>query len=208
MVESTDEHYNRKQQITNHLLARFGEQFTAYSLQIFGDKPDYLKAKTDFMKSLPALGLERAKAYNYRLKDKEKGDYDVWNTDNVAGLKKRIYRLLGWGAATTESVLTDPDYILLDEEDREKELHPHRFIKLYKKLADDRKELLLTSDQSYPMRRVKNIKQQLYILINNQENYRVEQVADSQFTVVFSTKLTINKKEEEIRFVSIAMVFK
>lgn len=109
---------DRRNRLLDHLLARFGERFTDYALSLFpgtaasgGDSYlRYLQDKARFLDILPQLGAERGKAYNYRAFNRATGQPDVWNTWNVAGLKKRVYRLLGIEDFHTQSLFCDPDY--------------------------------------------------------------------------------------------------
>ncbi|MEM9885311.1 MAG: hypothetical protein AAF849_05405 [Bacteroidota bacterium] len=179
IVETPDMRFNRKDRIINHLLARFGEQFTAYATQIFKTRQHHLTSKADFLKALPQLGLERAKAYNYKAK-KESGETDVWaESQNVSGLKKRIYKLLGWGDATTESVFNNPSYRLDEERDASGNF-PRYFLVLNKLNEESRaEESLLRSEKSYTRRQLNKFEKNLKVLINNiEENdtyYSVEQ---------------------------------
>ena len=207
IVESKDTRFHRKHRLLNHLLARFGEQFTNYTVQIFETREKHLEAKIAFLQDLPVLGLEKAKAYNYQAKDKVEGDPDVWNTDNVAGLKKWVYQLLGWGEATTESVFSNPVYRLVREEDRRKDL-PYQFVTLYNLNEEGQlEEALLTSSKSYSPRKIKKLMPKLYVLINNEENYSVvQQTQEDQYKVEFKGEdIIINKKKETIKLASVAM---
>lgn len=117
-AESDAIRQDRHNRALNHLLARFGEGFSDYVVALI--RPDtrasenpyqqdfiaYLKGKADFLRELPALGHDRGKAYNYR-------GHRIWNTENVAGIKKRVHRLLALkGDWTTHSLLSKPLYRL------------------------------------------------------------------------------------------------
>ncbi|MCX2743877.1 hypothetical protein OO013_08370 [Mangrovivirga sp. M17] len=98
LTESNELYYIRKNQILDHLLARFAEQFTDYvmmSYSLDGDKlkigDDLIEDKTSFLKLYPKLSRERGKAFNYRPEDLT----EIWNTKNVSGFEKRLSRLLG-----------------------------------------------------------------------------------------------------------------
>lgn len=120
-VESQATREDRRNRLLDHLLARFGEAFSDYAAALAGackgsknngfseDFADFLQAKADFLREIPDLGYGRGKAYNYRGgKDKK-----VWNTANVAGVKKRVHRLLGLkGSWAQQSLLTKPAYRL------------------------------------------------------------------------------------------------
>jgi len=79
----------RRQRFLNHLLARFCEQFTDYSLLTYAQMaPEKLVADTcAFLRDYPDIGAGRGRAFNYT--------EPAWDTDNVSGLVKRISRLLG-----------------------------------------------------------------------------------------------------------------
>jgi hypothetical protein len=115
-IESLATQQDRHNRILDHLLARFGESFSEYVLSLFcsgssdqlmqENLQGFLQGKADFLRELPGLGSERGKAYNYR-------NPQVWNTPNVAGIQKRVHRLLGLkGNWETHSLLTKPAYRL------------------------------------------------------------------------------------------------
>lgn len=79
----------RKNRFLNHLLARFAEQFTDYSLQQYAHfgKNDLIEDKSAFLQDYQAIGAARGTGFNYTLPS--------WNSDNISGLEKRISRKLG-----------------------------------------------------------------------------------------------------------------
>lgn len=88
----------RRNRLLDHLMARFAEQFTDYVLLMFNLEGDPLKTgqtliddKIDFLAEYPVVSRERNKAFNYRPEDPA----EVWDTENVSGLEKRVSRLLG-----------------------------------------------------------------------------------------------------------------
>ena len=98
LTESTEHYYERRNKFLDHLLARFAEQFTDYVLMSYSLDGDVLKVgddliedKIQFLKIYPQLSRERGKAFNYRPEDPT----DIWDTDNVSGLEKRLSRLFG-----------------------------------------------------------------------------------------------------------------
>ena len=120
-VESDATRMDRRYRLLDHMLARFGESFSEYVAALAssckGAEEDgyetgfasLLSAKALFLKEIPALGHDRGKAHCYRgMKGKK-----VWNTDNVAGVKKRVHRKLGLNGSWNEmSLLGKPPYIL------------------------------------------------------------------------------------------------
>jgi hypothetical protein len=86
---------DRRNRFLDHLIARFAERFNDF-VQImyaaFGSSPeDIIAYKCEFLNSYPVISRERSLAYNYSLNS----DIDLWNTENVSGLEKRLARLLG-----------------------------------------------------------------------------------------------------------------
>ncbi len=98
ITENEEIFQDRRNRALDHLIARFAEQFTDYVLMMFDLQGDPLKTgkrliddKIDFLSEYPLVSRERAKAFNYRPQDPA----DQWDTDNIAGLKRRVSRLLG-----------------------------------------------------------------------------------------------------------------
>lgn len=97
--EEADTYRDRRSRLLDHLLARFAESFTDYVLLNYQmierqrDKVHYeietIQDKARFVQDYPALSHDRFRAFNYC--DCEA----VWDTENVAGFKKRVSRLLG-----------------------------------------------------------------------------------------------------------------
>ncbi|PTQ91921.1 hypothetical protein C8R30_12725 [Nitrosomonas nitrosa] len=83
----------RRQQFIEHLLSRYGESFGDYPAWVRVNNAglvssDLLMDQLEFLLDFPALSARRATAHNY-------GTAEVWGTDNVSGLEKRVARLLG-----------------------------------------------------------------------------------------------------------------
>lgn len=95
---------DRRNRFLDHLLARFGEQFSDYALMLFdveGQKKganELIEDKMKFLQDYPEISACRGRAFNYKAwREDENGLSvpDTWNTDNVAGLVKRLARLAG-----------------------------------------------------------------------------------------------------------------
>nr|WP_321236374.1 hypothetical protein [uncultured Psychroserpens sp.] len=91
--------YDRRNRVLDHILARFSETFQSFEswyLNYASEDPDAsletIQTKTQFLQCYPELSKNRMVGYNY------KGlgpSLDVWNTDNVSGLQKRISKMAG-----------------------------------------------------------------------------------------------------------------
>lgn len=93
MVETPSEFYERRNRFLDHLLARFGEDFSEYALlmtDVAGAKvafPKLIKNKTAFLKRYPEVSHDRDKASDYTR--------NACAPDNYPGIKKRVTLLLG-----------------------------------------------------------------------------------------------------------------
>lgn len=96
ITETENGFFDRRNRLLDHLMARFAENFNAYALMLYAytdskaiaDKK-LINDKINFLKDLPFMSANRAKAFNY----KDLGH--VCSTENISGLEMRIKRLLG-----------------------------------------------------------------------------------------------------------------
>ena len=95
LVENEEGKLERKNRLLNHLLARFAEQMTEYSLMMYSlhsndewntATTELIEAKKTLLKEYPTLSASRGKGLDYTK--------DAW-TSNVTGLEQNIRRLLG-----------------------------------------------------------------------------------------------------------------
>jgi uncharacterized protein YegP (UPF0339 family) len=95
IVEDEDTFLDRRNRFLDHLMGRFAEQFTDYVLLMFqlqgkqNAQKDLVVDKQLFLKQYPELSRDRFRAFNY------KDCPNLWDTDNIAGLAKRLCRLAG-----------------------------------------------------------------------------------------------------------------
>ncbi len=128
----------RRNRALDHLMARFGEQFTDYVLMVYnysktrreGDAA-LIEDKTAFLKDLPSMSRNRAKALNY------KDGAHVCSIENVAGLQTRVARLLGFslGRAYWE---------VYEEHDDDGILYERRW-----RMKDSKGNIMLTGTHNY-----------------------------------------------------------
>jgi uncharacterized protein len=95
LLREFDNAIDRKNRFLDHLLARFGENFNEYVLQLysnFGQKTSrqIVMDKMKFLQDYEQISRDRSAAFNYY--DKK---LDVWNSDNISGIERRIGRLIG-----------------------------------------------------------------------------------------------------------------
>ncbi|MEH1945277.1 MAG: hypothetical protein V7L01_34375 [Nostoc sp.] len=86
-----DTDLERRNRFLNHLMAQYCEKFTDYSLLLYKSilEEELIDHKVNFLQNYPQISADRGKASNYT------DSREVWDTDNVSGLKKRICSLIG-----------------------------------------------------------------------------------------------------------------
>ncbi len=94
IVEGGVEYEQRRQKMLDHLLARFGEDFTDYTLLKYRQNiaPEELRQITlddqsTYLANYAELSRDRGKAFDYL--------QPSWNTANVSGFEKRLSKLAG-----------------------------------------------------------------------------------------------------------------
>ncbi|GAB5419076.1 MAG: hypothetical protein Crog4KO_05840 [Crocinitomicaceae bacterium] len=93
LVEFLDENVARRNEILNHLLARFAENFSDYAFilkQMFDAnvaEEQLVVSKELFLSEYIQLSSRRGKGYNCQ--------GEVWDTENVSGVQHRVSRLSG-----------------------------------------------------------------------------------------------------------------
>lgn len=86
----------RRNELLDHLLARFAENFSKYAFvmkELYGSFTSemVLKSKEVFLREYVTLSSERGLGFNYY----HQPDSELWNTGNVSGVEKRVARLSG-----------------------------------------------------------------------------------------------------------------
>lgn len=94
LVENDYTFLDRRNRFLDHLLARFGTEFTEYTLLlssvqgVLKSKRKLIDDKIEFLKAFPAISHDRAKAFNYQV--------EPLALQNEPGIKKRINLFLGF----------------------------------------------------------------------------------------------------------------
>lgn len=108
LYEKQADYEERRNRFLDHLLARFGESFNEYALLQYRmnyearteeriESAELIQAKTNTLKHYPDISANRARAFNYlpRTDELAVDPSGIWDTENVAGLKKRASFLTG-----------------------------------------------------------------------------------------------------------------
>lgn len=149
-TENSEAFFARRNRFLDHLLARFAEDFTDYTLNAYTsekgldtrEKASAVQAvsqtKLQFLQKYPELSATRANAFDYTQKP-------LWNTENVSGFERRVAGLLGIADYRRRSLaypITDPFEI--DSENDNNESQTLGF-----HLKNDNGNILLSSNSSY-----------------------------------------------------------
>jgi hypothetical protein len=98
LAENQSEFLDRRNRFLDHLLSRFGESFSDYALMLFSystskslSEEQLIGNKVAFLKDLPLMSHDRAKAFDYT----SKAAVCDAASKNASGLSVRIQRVLG-----------------------------------------------------------------------------------------------------------------
>ncbi|MCB0564806.1 MAG: hypothetical protein KDD01_10565 [Phaeodactylibacter sp.] len=123
IVESDTHRLFRREALLDHLLARFGEQFTDFVVRLYDIRypateaiaqyqtlEEVIRDEARLLRHIPEVGSERGKAYDYASWGRFCPEVDDWDQLNVAGLKKRVSLLLGFDDYYRKTLSCPPDY--------------------------------------------------------------------------------------------------
>jgi len=139
LIENSDTFLDRRNRFLDHMLARFAENFNDYALMLYSYTEDkdiaagqLIENKISFLQQFPELSRDRARSFNY------KAPAMVCNSENVAGLVKRIRLLLGYGKPYSGYAE------LYEEKDLDGKLYERRW-----RLIDENKKIYLSASTRY-----------------------------------------------------------
>jgi hypothetical protein len=168
---------DRRNRFLDHLMARFGEQFTDYSLLMYASSnqqftDELIADKVAFLKELPTLGSQRAKSFT------SKDVAAVWDTENVSGLEKRVSRMLGFNDYSRRLLSKGPfGNIEFYQEIDVDIVNEYRF----RVISDDHK-IMLSSHKHYHL--IDDGYQIIYDVLEfgkNPANYKIHPSVDGKF---------------------------
>jgi len=150
LQQSADEAIAQQNRFLDHLLARLGEDFSEYAAVMASafehSDAKVIADKCAFLAEAASLTARRAQAYPQRPDDPA----DLWNTDKVSGLERRLARLLGIADFTRRN-LGAVSYDTYAEVDSRPGDNPHDEYRFRVLRAGDNK-ILLSSTVHYPSR--------------------------------------------------------
>ena len=124
LTETPDQFLARRNAFLDHLLARFAENFSAYAWTMYvvdsaSAPSDAMHAKRRFLSAYPRVSRDRGGAADLMRADA------LWDTDNVAGLARRLAGLLGIRNIRQRN-LSEIDLDIYEERDND-DIHEYRF---------------------------------------------------------------------------------
>ncbi len=185
--------FNRRNQLLDHLIARFAERFSDYAFimkTIYGDanaKYQILKAKTKFVEDYKTISCERSIGFNYC-------DPIIWDTENVSGAQKRIARLTGISDFSRRNLLSDSIEVY-DEKDKVQD----NLIEYRWRIKDGDKILLSSSKHYHALRGALKELFLSFELSKNIDNYDLKKTKTGKtYFNIIDPKITDKKSEDYI----------
>ncbi|PZU05091.1 MAG: hypothetical protein DI622_19435, partial [Chryseobacterium sp.] len=158
LYEELDNSVERRNEILDHLISRFAETFSDYTFlmkSLYGKSTDeiVLSNKEKFLSEYKSLSKDRGLGYNYTLF----ADSDLWNTNNISGVQKRIARLLGVKNYQQRSLSQSPVSIIKTENSEGKASYTW-------KIKDAESNIILSSVNTYQIEyaATKNLNEAIY----------------------------------------------
>lgn len=187
ITESSATFLQRRNQMIDHLLARFAEQFSEYAAKVYQTNSNWqlAKDKLDFLNNYPSLSSNRALAFDYCRK-KADGSTDVWDTDNVSGFEKRVAALLGMPRARRRAlsvVKSLEEHVEIYDEKDVDGIREARFRIRLKPIAEDpRSKIVLSSSTRYTVDQdLQDELRKVYLFGPDRANYTIFSAVDGTF---------------------------
>ncbi|WP_415327985.1 hypothetical protein [Chryseobacterium sp. MMS23-Vi53] len=158
LYEELDNSVERRNEILDHLISRFAETFSDYTFvmkSLYGKSTDeiVLSNKESFVSEYQSLSKDHGLGYNYTLDSSA----DLWNTNNISGVQKRIGRLLGIKNYTQRNLSQTPVSIIESEDNEGKPMYAW-------KVKDGSSNIILSSVNTFKIEyaATKNLNEAIY----------------------------------------------
>ena len=144
LFSGLDNRVERDNKILDHLIARFAERFSEYAFlmkQLYGSRADemVLHTKQAFLADYDQTGMRRGSAFNYFYQPEE----NLWNSENVSGVEKRISRLTGVKDIRRRNLSEGPVELYTFDDSEGRTVFRWR-------IRNESKKILLTATENYP----------------------------------------------------------
>ncbi|WP_339875678.1 hypothetical protein [uncultured Algoriphagus sp.] len=108
LYENKNQFQERRNRFLDHLLARFAESFSDYSLMMYRinmenislekiEPEELIEVKSNTLRNYPEISYGRSLAFNYFPQDEnyQLDETKLWDTSNVSGLEKKVGQITG-----------------------------------------------------------------------------------------------------------------
>lgn len=176
LFSGLDDKTTRRNQILDHLLARFAENFSEYAFlmkQLYGSHTSeaIIKTKQRFLQQSGKIGLDRPLGFNHYKQEEE----NLWDTGNVSAFQKRIALLSGNPNYSRRNFSDDP--LEIYEEIDDDDILEYRF-----RFKNKNEEILTSSSKHY--RNLAKLYREVFDVKNYgrfEENYKIKKNKAGEF---------------------------
>ena len=188
-AEGKSQFLDRRNQILDHLLARFAESFSDYAVLMYrlegqASLEELVQDKEQFLQSYPEISRDRGKAFQVQCY--EDLTHEFSSTQNVSGLQKRLCKLLGINDASDRLLGFGETQVLQFFEISSHESAGKTTFRFILKINE---QPILESHQSYPQDPnpqnpqaiVKQVIQQVIYQAADPNNYQITRNQQNQF---------------------------
>ncbi len=181
LFKNLDFPVERKNKLLDHLMARFAEKFGDFAFlmkELYGSFAEtaVMISKENFLRDYPETSSQRGSGFNYY----NQPETELWNTSNVAGVQKRIARLIGMKNYNRRN-LSDSFVEIYDPDESDTET-VFRW-----RIRNKSGDIILSATENYPTRSLAEKELMLAVI-------KIVETPQETITGVF--KQTINDKDE------------
>lgn len=214
LYENKNEFFERRNRFLDHLLARFSESFSDYSLMMYRinlenlslekiEAEEIIDIKIRTLQTYPEISYSRSLAYNYFPQDEEYklDETRIWDTENVSGLEKRVSQLTGIKDFTRRFLYCIKHVeIICEEVEVEGEIHCMHSFSL-----TSRNGVRLVSKQYEDKSQAEQVLAEVMELVNDPGNfhYTTNQVKlKKQNSIILASEKTFPTEEEAMSVIA------
>lgn len=158
LFRKLDFQIERKNKLLDHLMGRFAEKFTDFAFlmkALYGTYAEeaVLISKEKLLKDYPETSSQRGSAFDYF----KKTEAELWDTSNVAGVQKRIARLIGMKNYNRRNLSNSFVEFYDPDEDDKKDVFRWR-------IRNSNGNIILSSTENYPVQSLAENEMHLAVL--------------------------------------------
>ncbi len=208
LYESKNQFHERRNRFLDHLLARFAESFSDYSLLMYRinlenlnlekiEPEEIIDIKIRTLQSYPEISYGRSLAFNYFPQDESFNldETKLWDTENVSGLEKKVSQITGIKDFTRRFLYCIKNVeIICEEQEVGEEIHcVHSFT------ITSRNGIRLVSKQFQDKSKAEMVLEEVMELGTNPENYSYttkKVKLKKGNSIILESEITFPKEEE------------